>query len=164
MARRNLARSLAMAVSLGTAISLLGDCVVATSGEVVVVDTPPPPPRPVQVSARPGFVWVDGYWVHRGDQWVWRDGYWERERPGYLYVQGRWTKRAGRWHWVEPRWDRATAGGRARKRGHPARPARAPAVREHRERTPPPAVRDHRGGDRKKKDKDESPIRARDHR
>src|SRR5690606_17026769 len=94
MARRKIARSLLVALALGLAVPVVGGCVVRARG-AVVVDTPPPPPRRVHVDARPGFVWVEGYWVHSGGQWVWRDGYWERERPGYVYVQGRWTKRGG---------------------------------------------------------------------
>lgn len=116
MVRRTAIRSLLVASALGLAVPAVGGCVVETRG-AVVVDSPPPPPRRRVVAARPGFVWVEGYWVNAGGKWVWRDGYWERERHGYVYVQGRWVNRAGRWHWVEPRWERGHARGNVRVRG-----------------------------------------------
>jgi len=43
--------------------------------------TPPPPPPPYAYRARgtapgPGYVWVDGYWVFRGNHWRWVSGHW----------------------------------------------------------------------------------------
>ena len=114
MARRTTVRSLLVAIALGgSGTALLGGCVVQTRGTVVVDSPPPRPRRHVVMAARPGFVWVDGYWANMGGKWVWQDGRWERERSGFVYVQGRWLNRAGRWHWVEPRWER----GHARVRG-----------------------------------------------
>ena len=114
MARRTAVRSLIVAIALGgSGAALLGGCVVQTRGAVVVDSPPPRPRRHVRMPARPGFVWVDGFWANMGGKWVWRDGHWERARSGYVYVPGRWMNRAGRWHWVEPRWDR----GHARVRG-----------------------------------------------
>jgi hypothetical protein len=118
------------AVLLG--LPMMSGCVIRGRG-AVVVDAEPPPPRYVEVSYRPGYLWVDGYWAYRGSRWVWADGYYVRERPGYYYAQGSWTRRNGRYHWVEPRWQR----GRAPARYYRGRPA----VRDHRSR---PAVRDHR--------------------
>jgi hypothetical protein len=172
MARRNIARSLLVALALGVSLPVLGACVVTTR-TAVVVDTPPPPPRRAHVEVRPGFVWVEGTWAYRGDQWVWSDGYWERERPGQVYVQGRWTKRAGRWHWVEPRWDRGHVRGHMVRDEAGRRPV--PAVRDHRSgpepaardrRSPPrePAVQDRRRPDDKKKDTDRERVEVRDHR
>jgi len=117
MARRTTLRSFVLAGALVTAGSLTGGCVVETR-PLVVVDTPPPRPRRRAVMAvRPGFVWVDGYWVNVGGRWAWRDGHWERARAGYVYVQGRWMNRSGRWHWVEPRWERGRVRGEVRVRG-----------------------------------------------
>jgi hypothetical protein len=79
-----------------------------------VVDTSPPPPRAVYVDARPGQVWVDGYWYWTGYDWAWNDGYYERERPGYFYVQGTWVTSGGRHHWKPGYWNR----GQARGNGH----------------------------------------------
>lgn len=110
------------------------------SGPVVEVEEEPPPPRVVRVDVRPGFLYIDGRWERRHNQWVWRDGYYERERVGYVYAPGRWERR-GRGHvWVEGRWN---AGGRGESR---------PQVRDHRDRRDPPpppqpappTVREHR--------------------
>jgi len=126
--RARITRTLLLALGVSGSAPLVG-CQVQTRG-AVVVDAPPPPPRHVHVEARPGYVWVDGYWVSRGAHWAWRDGHWERGRPGHIYVQGTWARRAGRWHWVEPRWERRAHRGRVRghvelrdDRGEPA-PAR----------------------------------------
>lgn len=108
MGRRTTLRSLLIATALGASAPLLASCVVETRG-AVVVDSPPPRARHVVMGARPGFVWVEGYWAYIDGRWVWQDGHWERERSGYVYVQGRWVNRAGRWHWVEPRWQRGHA-------------------------------------------------------
>jgi hypothetical protein len=67
--------------------------------EAYVADRAPPPPRVVVVSARPGYVWIDGRWAFIDDEWVWQSGYWARERPGYIYVQGRWVVRERHYHW-----------------------------------------------------------------
>lgn len=75
----------------------------AESGGVVVVEEPPPP-RYVQVQPRRGYIWVQGHWNRRGNQWVWIDGHWEHERANYVYRPGRWQRR-GRGHvWIEGRW------------------------------------------------------------
>lgn len=50
-------------------------------GQVVVVQAAPPPPVAVVHARplfRPGFVWVEGYWVGR----TYVPGHWERVRPG----------------------------------------------------------------------------------
>ena len=44
---------------------------------------PPPPPPPYAYRERgvapgPGYVWVDGYWVFRGNHWHWVSGHWVR--------------------------------------------------------------------------------------
>ena len=123
-------------------------CVVRAHGRVsapvayVEVDEEPPPPRAVVVETRAGFVFVQGRWDRRGDQWIWLDGRWERERSGYRWDDGRWERR-GRGHvWVEGRWS-AGGGGRGRVND-------GPQVRDHRSDPPPPpppsgpVIRDHR--------------------
>lgn len=87
-------------------------CVVRTRGAVrvapvavVEVEEAPPPPRRVVVQSRPGFIWIEGRWAHRGGRYVWIDGRWETERRGYRWVQGRWERRGRRHVWVEGRWE-----------------------------------------------------------
>ncbi len=93
----------------------------------VEVEEAPPPPRTHVVEIRPGFVWIEGRWNHRGGRYEWYDGRWERERVGHRWEQGRWERR-GRGHvWIEGGW-----------RAH-----NGPAVRDHR-RHDGPVVRDHR--------------------
>ncbi len=143
-------------------VALLGagaaGCVVRGSGHVsapvamVEVYEEPPPPRVVTVSQRPGFIWIDGRWDHRGGRYVWMDGRYERQRANSSYQQGRWERR-GRGHvWVEGRWG---AGG-----GRGGRDMDRDGVRDHRDgdrdgdgvrnrndsrpNRPGPTVRDHR--------------------
>ena len=95
----------------------LPSCVVRGSGHVsgpvavVEVEEQPPPPRVVVVNTRPGFVWVEGRWLRRGNRWDWRDGHYERVRAGNVWVQGRWERRGRRHVWVEGHW----SGGRRRR-------------------------------------------------
>ena len=143
MKMNNVLGSLALAALVG--LPSVG-CVVRGTGHayvsgptvaVVEVEEEPPPPRVVHVDIRPGFIWIDGRWERRHNQWAWRDGYYERERVGHVWAPGRWERR-GRGHvWVEGRWQ---AGGRVEHRG-------GPEVRDHRDPPPrqaPPIVRDHR--------------------
>jgi hypothetical protein len=79
--------------------------VVVDPAPVVVVRSDPPPPRYVEVQTRPGFVFLQGRWDWRGNQWVWIDGHWERERANYSYQPGRWQRHPNRGHiWIEGRW------------------------------------------------------------
>lgn len=114
----------------------LAGCLVRGSARVhapvayIEVEEAPPPPRTVVVETRPGLVWIEGRWAHRGGRYHWEDGRWERERANHHWEQGRWQRR-GRGHvWVEGGW---------RTRGN----HRGPTVRDHR-RQPGPVVRDHR--------------------
>ena len=141
MQRKNLLGSLALVSAIVAGAS---GCVVRAHGHIgapvaiVEVEEEPPPPRAVIVETRPGFVFIQGRWDRRGNQWAWRDGYWERERVGHVWEDGRWERR-GRGHvWVEGRW---RAGGRVEPQ---------PGVRDHRSDPPPPPppsgpiIRDHR--------------------
>jgi len=47
--------------------------------EVIVRQATPPPLR-LEVRTpppAPGYTWVPGQWVQRGQDWVWRSGHWE---------------------------------------------------------------------------------------
>ena len=131
---KNTLGSLALAASLvGCVVSAHGRVVAPAPVAVVEVDEEPPPPRAVVMDSRPGFIFIEGRWVHNGGRWVWRDGYYERERVGYSWDQGRWERRGNRHVWVDGHW---RGGG-------------GPAVRDHREerheeRHDAPVVRDHR--------------------
>ena len=57
-----------------------------------------PPPAPIYYYAepryaRPGYVWVSGYWYPQGRQYRWREGYWTRPPHRGAY-------------WVAPRYER----------------------------------------------------------
>lgn len=97
---------------LVTLLAGASGCLVRTHGSVQVapvavveVEEAPPPPRAVVVESRPGFVWIDGRWAHRGGRYMWIDGRWERERVGHRWVQGRWERRGRRHVWVDGRWE-----------------------------------------------------------
>jgi hypothetical protein len=59
---------------------------------VVVYSAPPPPVYYAPpVYARPGHVWINGYWAPSGPRWVWHNGYWGRRPHSRAY-------------WVSPRY------------------------------------------------------------
>ncbi|HWU88953.1 MAG TPA: hypothetical protein VN253_16920 [Kofleriaceae bacterium] len=124
--------------SLLLAALLLPACVVHGSGAayvsgpvaVVEVEEEPPPPRVVVVETRPGFLWIEGRWIRRGNRWDWRDGHYERVRANQVWVQGRWERRGNRHVWVEGRWE-AHAADHRRDRDHDHDHDR-PVVRDHR--------------------------------
>jgi hypothetical protein len=72
----------------------------------VVVRTRPEPPiysRPY--SPGPNYVWVDGEWIWRGNQYVYKQGYWAPiRRKNDIYVQGHWRAGKGGWYWVPGHW------------------------------------------------------------
>ncbi|HEX5060461.1 MAG TPA: hypothetical protein VFV99_13930 [Kofleriaceae bacterium] len=71
---------------------------------IVAGDDPPPAPREEYVTARPGYVWIEGHWMRDHHRWHWVDGTYERERPGYVYAPGRWVRQGDRYVWVDGRW------------------------------------------------------------
>jgi len=65
----------------------------------------PPAPRYYGAVGRapgPGFVWTNGYWDWRGNNWYWTDGRWLRPPRG-------------RSQWVAPEWRRDGRGYRMRR-------------------------------------------------
>lgn len=113
-------RALGVALALGVG-ALGGGCVVRgrTRATVIYTDAPPPPPRAVVVTARPGWVWVDGSWAWNGAAYVWGDGSWVAHRADAVYVQGAWVRAGHRWMWRPGRW---RGHGRVKVRGHGHRP------------------------------------------
>jgi WXXGXW repeat (2 copies) len=78
---------------------------VYTEPAVVVVEEPPPP-RVVHVQPRAGYVYIQGRWDRRGNNWHWQDGHWERQRANAYYRPGRWQRHRNRGHvYVEGRWE-----------------------------------------------------------
>jgi hypothetical protein len=65
----------------------------------------PPPPRVVGFvgsAPGPGYVWTDGYWVYRGNNWAWTNGVWVRPpRPRAVWVPHQW-RRDGRGYRLYP--------------------------------------------------------------
>lgn len=82
-------------------------CASTSRATFVVEDVPVAPAETVVY--KPGYVWVDGHWVHQRSGWAWTAGHHERDRPDHIWVQGHWA-RQGRAHvWVAGGW---------RARGH----------------------------------------------
>jgi len=67
---------------------------------------PPPPRHEVVHEARPGHVWIPGYWYWEGHRHVWAKGHWERVRPGRHWVPARWEQRGDMHHYEPGRWER----------------------------------------------------------
>ncbi len=141
--------SLALLTSL--ALASTSGCVLRAHGRiggpVIYVEEEPPPPRVWITDTRPGYIFIQGRWDRRGNQWAWRDGYWDRQRTGQYWEDGRWDRRGNRHVWVEGNW-------RSGNRVQPVRTNNGNGngnVRDHRDNRPseppppPPAtVRDHR--------------------
>lgn len=74
--------------------------------ERAVINLAPPAPRYERIPrARPGYVWVPGYWNVRSDRHIWERGTWLRERQGYVYAGPRWVERNGRWSLEQGSWE-----------------------------------------------------------
>jgi hypothetical protein len=94
---------LAGAFVLGSTI--LGACGGGYYGGGMYVRSAPPPPRyygPMGRAPGVGFVWTDGYWDWRGNNWYWTDGRWMRP-PHRRSV------------WVAPEWRHDGRGYRLRR-------------------------------------------------
>ncbi len=69
--------------------------------------TPPPPIRVETYGPAPGpgYVWVNGYWGYRANNYYWNSGRWDRPPHGRRYwEQGRWESRGNRYYWRDGRW------------------------------------------------------------
>jgi hypothetical protein len=74
--------------------TILGACGGGYYGGSMYVRTAPPAPRyygPMGRAPGYGFVWTNGYWDWRGNNWNWVDGRWMRPPRG-------------RAAWVAPEW------------------------------------------------------------
>ena len=97
-----MALSLLVAAPFGMAQSALDWSVTVSSG------MPPPPMvryEPVPV-ARPGAVWVQGYWNWNGGGYIWIPGRWETARVGFMYVQPAWREGPRGWELRRGGWYR----------------------------------------------------------
>lgn len=92
--------------------SRLGWCMIAGAGLLSIgcgggyVETAPPPAR-VEVVERPGprYVWVEGVYRHRGNQYVWVPGRWVvPPRARSAWVPGRWVQTPRGWRYVDGHW------------------------------------------------------------
>jgi hypothetical protein len=158
MARGKKSLSWLLVLALGSTLGIAGCVVRARAGHPTYE---PPPPRYVEVSYRPGYVWVDGNWVWRYGEWQWQNGYYVRERPGYYYSSGYWDLSGGVYVWRSGAWNR----GQSRRR--------SVRVRDHRRSSPRPAVRDNRSRGSsgtwidnrgRRTTKPQPTVRSRDHR
>jgi len=104
--RRYIAQFRVYGATFGLVASLA--CVVAPPQGVVYVERRPPPARVEVVGpARPGYVWVAGYWRWDRHDYLWVPGRWTPVEHGYrTWVPGRWEERHHRWYWVEGHWAR----------------------------------------------------------
>ena len=92
-----------LAIVLG-AVSLAG-C--GGYGYAAYATVPPPPVRveAFGVAPGPGYVWAQGYYTYRGNNYVWVPGGWRRPPRGRTtWVPGSWENRGGRYHFHEGHW------------------------------------------------------------
>ena len=99
-------RSKLIGLALAGATALAVPACAPTGGYVVAtLEQPPPPARAERPIYRPGFVWVQGRWVHdNAGRWRWQNGYYMRERPGYVFVPGHWLRQGRTYTWIDGRW------------------------------------------------------------
>jgi hypothetical protein len=68
----------------------------------------PPPPMRYESYERPpgaGYVWVQGYWGYRGNNYSWVPGRWERPPHGHReWESGRWEYHGNHYQWHDGRW------------------------------------------------------------
>ncbi len=90
---------------------LLGACLaISACGGAYVgyyANTPPPPVRyeAFGPAPGPGYVWINGYWGYRGNNYVWIPGRYERPPAGRRrWEDGRWEHRGNRYVYHEGRW------------------------------------------------------------
>ena len=77
-----------------------------TGGEIYLDSEPPPARHEAAPASRRGYIWVPGYWDHRGKKHVWRAGHWQRQRAGHHFIAPRWVQRDKRWFLERGHWKR----------------------------------------------------------
>jgi hypothetical protein len=68
---------------------------------------PPTPPRygVMGVAPGPGYVWGEGYWDRRGNDWAWNQGHWMRPpRAHARWVAPHWEQHGHEWRLHQGRW------------------------------------------------------------
>jgi WXXGXW repeat (2 copies) len=67
-----------------------------------------PPPVRVEtfgVAPGPGYVWVNGFYTYRGNNYAWTPGRWAVPPRGrHVWEPGRWENRGGRYQFRQGRW------------------------------------------------------------
>ena len=92
---------LGIALSIGAGVIPLG----ARAAFVEVATAPPPPRYEVVPEARPGFIWVSGYWGWSGSEHIWVNGQYVPERLHHHWVSARWEHRGPHWYFDDGRWE-----------------------------------------------------------
>ncbi len=85
-----------------------------TTQTTVYEDTPaytvkaaPPKARFERRTVAPSdqYVWVDGHWEYRNDDWRWVAGSWQlRPNEKTQWIPGQWVREGGGWNWVPGYW------------------------------------------------------------
>jgi hypothetical protein len=93
----------------------------------IVRVAPPAPIQEVIPAPRRGFVWAQGHYDYRGNQYVWVRGHWMRERAGHEWREARWVERDGQWYreggdWARRHDERVMGYGRGDDRDQDRRP------------------------------------------
>lgn len=105
---RNVAMTLALSVAgVGAVYAPAASAGVAVGVSVGLPAYGPPAPIVEHYGvARPGYVWVPGYWNWTGYRYAWTGGYWGPVRVGYHYAPARWVGCGPRWCYHGGRWVR----------------------------------------------------------
>jgi hypothetical protein len=77
-----------------------------TEAQVVVRQRPARPVHVINkpIQARPGYIWIEGFWNHNGRKYMWVEGNWARARAGQNWVTGRWENCKGGHRWISGYW------------------------------------------------------------
>lgn len=101
-------RSIALTAALAGCTALAG-CGGGYYRAGVVIGPPPPPPAygPVGYAPGPGYVWTDGFYDLRGNNWVWEGGRWARPpHPGAVWVKPYWEPHGRHYRFHRGHWRR----------------------------------------------------------
>ena len=100
-------KSLKARIAAGLLLGSLAAPAFARVDVAVVIGVPPPAPiLEVVPVARPGYVWVPGYWAWHRDRHIWIRGHWVVARPGQIWVPDRWVQAGPHWQLHRGRWER----------------------------------------------------------